>query len=233
MYSADQMQGKRNKLFHHILNRIEKKIQRGRLLDVGTGCGFFLLAAKKRGWEVEGIEPSAESVEVAQKLSNFKILQGTLQDYEGKDQFDVITLINVLEYSALPWREIERAKQLLRPGGLVYMRFINGALHSKIYRLGIRCGLSKRISKFLVFHYYAFTPKFIRRLLVNGAFDKIRIHNSTLTEGDPNKLFPSQIFATFVKKFIFSTAKCFEVMSAQRLLLGTSLEATARKTNEQ
>jgi SAM-dependent methyltransferase len=200
---------------------------------VGTGCGFFLLTAKKRGWEVEGIEPSAESVEVAQRLSNFKILQGTLQDYEGKDQFDLITLINVLEYSALPWREIERAKQLLRPGGLLYMRFLNGSFHSKIYRLGIKCGLSKRISKFLVFHYYSFTPKFIRTLLVNGTFDEIRINNSPLTHGDPNNLFSNQIFATFVKKFIFSTAKCFEVMSAQRLLLGTSLEAMARKTNEQ
>jgi SAM-dependent methyltransferase len=156
-----------------------------------------------------------------------------LQDYKGNDQFDVITLINVLEHSALPWREIDQARQLLRPGGLVYLRFTNGSLHSKIYRLGIKCGLSNRISKFLVFHYYSFTPKFIRRLLVDGSFDEIRILNSPLTEGDPNNLFPSQNFATFVKAFIFSTAKCFEAMSAQQLLLGTSLEATAIKPNEQ
>jgi SAM-dependent methyltransferase len=230
-YSTDQIEGRRDKLFHHILDSLEKKIQGGRLLDVGTGCGFFLLVAKNRGWEVEGIEPSAQSVEVARGKSGVKVLHGTLQDYERRDQFDVITLINVLEYSALPWREIDQARQLLRPGGLVYLRFLNGSLHSKIYRLGIKCGLSNRISKFLVFHYCSFTPKFIRRLLGDGAFGEIKIHNSPLTEGDPNNLFPSQTFATFAKKFIFSTAKCFEVMSGQQLLLGTSLEATARKTN--
>jgi len=232
-YSTDQIEGGRNNLFHHILDGIEKNTQIGELLDVGTGCGFFLEAAKTRGWEVEGIEPSIESVEIARRQSDANVFHGTLQDYEGKDQFDVITLINVLEYSALPWREIDRARQLLRPGGLVYLRFLNGSLHSKIYRLGIECGLGNWISKFLVFHYYSFTLQFIRRLLINGAFDEIRINNSPLTQGDPNNLFPSQIFATFVKKFIFSTAKCVEVMSAQRLLLGTSLEAMARKTHEQ
>jgi SAM-dependent methyltransferase len=232
-YSTDQTEGRRDNLFHHILDGIEKKTQIGALLDVGTGCGFFLEAAKRRGWEVEGIEPSTESVEVARRQSDANVFHGTLQDYKGKDQFDVITLINILEYSALPWREIDQARQLLRPGGLVYLRFINGSLHSKIYRFGIKYGLSNRITKFLVFHYYSFTPKFIRRLLADGGFDEIRILNSPLTEGDPNDLFPSQSLATFVKKFIFSTAKCFEAMSGQQLLLGTSLEVTAIKTNEQ
>lgn len=229
-YSKDQTQGRRNRLFNHILTNIEGQTEVGKLLDVGTGCGFFLHTAICRGWQVKGIEPSAESAEIARR-QGVDVLHGTLQDYEGKDEFDVITLINVLEYSALPWREIDRTRQLLRPGGFLYIRFINGSLHSKIYRLGIKCGLNNWISKFLVFHYYSFTSKFLKRLLVNAAFDEIRILNSPLTEGDPNNLFPSKTFAAFLKKFIFSTAKSFEVMSGQRLLLGTSLEATARKTN--
>ena len=230
-YSADQMEGRRDKLFHHILNSIEKRTQRGRLLDVGTGCGFFLLAAKNRGWEVEGIEPSAESVEVACRLSGVDVFRGTLQDYEGRDQFDVVTLINVLEYSALPWKEIDRARQLLRTGGLLYVRFVNGFLHSRLYRLAKKIGLSNRISKFLVFHYYSFTPTFIKTLLADNAFTEVTIHNSPLTEGDPNKLFSNLLIATYVKRFAYFMAQSVENITNRQKHLGTSLEVTASKAD--
>jgi 2-polyprenyl-3-methyl-5-hydroxy-6-metoxy-1,4-benzoquinol methylase len=230
-YSADQMEGRRNKLFYHILNSVETKTQRGRLLDVGTGCGFFLLAAKKRGWNVDGIEPSAESVEVARRLSGVNVLHGTLQDYQGKDQFDAVTLVNVLEYSALPWREIDRARLLLRTGGQIYIRFVNGFLHSRLYRLAKKIGLSNRISKFLVFHYYSFTPRFIKTLLADKAFTEVTIHNSPLTEGDPNKLFSDLFVATNVKRFTYFMARCIEKITNRQLHLGTSLEVTASKAD--
>ena len=66
-YSADQMCGKRDRLFGNILGLIEKGRDAGRLLDIGAGCGFFLESAQKRGWKVKGIEPSIQSVEVAQR----------------------------------------------------------------------------------------------------------------------------------------------------------------------
>lgn len=230
-YSADQMEGRRNKLFHHILNRVENRTQRGRLLDVGTGCGFFLFAAKSRGWEVEGIEPSAESVEVARRSGDINVFHGTLQDYGGSDHFDVVTLINVLEYSALPWKEIDRARQLLKTGGLLYVRFVNGFLHSRLYRLAKKLGLSNRISKFLVFHYYSFTPSFIKTLLADKGFTEVTIHNSPLTEGDPNKLFSNQLVATYVKRFAYSMAQSIENMTNWQKHLGTSLEVTASKAD--
>jgi len=230
-YSADQMEGRRDKLFRHILHSIEKRTQRGRLLDVGTGCGFFLLAAKNRGWQVEGIEPSAESVEVACRLSDVNVFHGTLQEYEGRDQFDVVTLINVLEYSALPWREIDRARQLLRTGGLLYIRFVNGFLHSRLYRLAKKFRLSNRISKFLVFHYYSFTPSFIKTLLADKAFTEVTIHNSPLTEGDPNKLFSNLLVATYVKRFAYSMAQWIANIPNRQKHLGTSLEVTASKAD--
>jgi hypothetical protein len=225
------MGGSRNKLFGQILQSIEKKVPNGTLLDVGTGCGFFLDVAKRRGWTVKGIEPSAESVEMARRQSGLDVIQGTLKDFKARDRYDVITFINVLEYSAMPWREIDLARQLLKTGGLIYVRFVNGLLHSRTYRLGTRYGFDRYIDRFLVFHYYSFSPFFMRKLLNDKAFSDITIVNSPLSEGDPNKLFNHPTLANYAKRVIYSMAKGVEVISNGRLLLGTSLEVTAINTD--
>ena len=112
-YSHDQLGGQRVKLYDHILELIVRNRGAGRLLDVGTGCGFFLIAAKMREWEVKGIEPSIKSTEVARLQNDLDVFAGTLQEYDEKGQFDAITFINVLDHSILPWHEIDRAKELL------------------------------------------------------------------------------------------------------------------------
>ncbi len=113
-YSSEQVEGSRNRLFNHILHLIEENQGIGMLLDVGTGSGFFLVAAQKKGWEVEGIEPSVQSVEVAQREYGLDLFKGTLQEYDGNSHFNVITFINVLDHSVEPWKEIERARGLLK-----------------------------------------------------------------------------------------------------------------------
>lgn len=47
-YSADQMSGERDSLFGKILDLIEKRKGAGRLLDMGTGCGFYCCYAGGR-----------------------------------------------------------------------------------------------------------------------------------------------------------------------------------------
>ena len=229
-YSADQLDERRDRLYGHILNVIDKKRQVGQLLDVGTGCGFFLVAAKERQWEVKGVEPSIQSVDVARGQNGLDVFYGTLGQYDGNGQFDVITFINVLDHSTLPWLEINRASELLRPGGLIYLRFPNGSLHSRIYLIAHKLGLSNSLRKFLVFHTYSFTPSYIRRLLHDHGFVQTTIFNSPPSEGDPHKLFPNPIFAIYVKKLMYSFAKCIDTMSRKQLFLGTSLEVTAIKS---
>lgn len=228
-YYFDQVEGSRNKLFNHILDSIEERKKSGSLLDVGTGCGFFLATAQKRGWEANGIEPSVQSVEVAQREYGLDLFKGTLQEYDGNVQFDAVTFINVLDHSAEPWEEIERARGLLKPGGLIYLRFPNGFLHTQIYRLALKFRLVNLVQKFLVFHQFCFTPKFIRRFLRDWGFSRINILNSPPSEGDPHKLFYLLSLAQFIKKSLYLMAKAIEAISGRKILLGTSLEAMAVK----
>ncbi len=228
-YSSEQLRGNRNKLFESILNRIERKRQVGRLLDVGTGCGFFLVAAQKRGWKPAGIEPSMQSVEFGRKKSRLDIFHGTLMEYAGDAKLDAITFINVLEHSVEPWQEIERAGKFLKPGGLIYIRFPNGLVHGKIQLLASRIGLSNRVGRFLVFHKYSFTPGYIRRLLSDSGFSEITFQNSQLSEGDPGGLFSNVFVTRAAKRSFYLVAKAIEIITHKQLLLGPSLEVTATK----
>jgi 2-polyprenyl-3-methyl-5-hydroxy-6-metoxy-1,4-benzoquinol methylase len=230
-HSAKHIEVSRITLFSHILDIIEGRKESGNLLDVGSGCGFFLLAAQARGWKAKGIEPSVQAVEFARRQGHLDVFSGSLGEFGGNAKFDVITFINVLDHSALPWLEIEQVRGLLKPGGLIYLRFPNGFLHSHIYSLAYKLGLSKSLSKFLVFHMYSFTSIHIRRLLRDYGFIQITISNSLPSEGDPHNLFPDAIIATYIKKLIYVVARCGETISSGRLFLGTSLEVIASQND--
>jgi len=96
-------------------------------------------------------------------------------------------------------------------------------------RLTFRYGLANRVSKFLVFHQFCFTPKFIRRFLPDWNFSRIAILNSPPSEGDPHKLFYLPTLAQFIKRSFHMMAKTFEVISGRKILLGISLEVIAIK----
>ncbi|MGB7395091.1 MAG: class I SAM-dependent methyltransferase [Pricia sp.] len=67
------------------------------LLDVGAGTGDFLLAARKRGWFVTGIEPNQDA-----RLRSREKKMELLDHLESlpKRKFQVITLWHVLEHLA-------------------------------------------------------------------------------------------------------------------------------------
>ena len=225
-YSADQMGGKRDRLFGRILDLIEKKRDTGRLLDIGAGCGFLLAAAQKRGWEVKGIEPSRQSVEVAQRQYGFDVFNGTLQEYDENGEFDVITFVNVLDHSVEPWKEVSKAKLLLKSNGVLFLRFPNGLFHSYLFKVSKKLNIERIIARFLVFHEYCFTPGFVRRLLSDNGFADVEVYNASLSGGSLISSFP--VFS-FVTRAIELVEKLTDLISGGRVLWGPSLDVIARK----
>ncbi len=115
----------RERTFAASLDEIERGAGgTGRLLDIGTAAGAFLAAARARGWQAEGCEPSRWLAEWGAQHYGITIRQGSVfeQDYED-GSFDVVTLWDVIEHTLNPREMLERCFRLLKPGGILVVNY--------------------------------------------------------------------------------------------------------------
>ena len=100
------------------LKRLRRYVASGRLLDVGCATGFFLDEARSLGWKVEGVDISAFGVKYARERFSLEVHHGELIDLPlPEDTMDLVTMWDVIEHVPDPAACIQRAAQLLRPGG--------------------------------------------------------------------------------------------------------------------
>ena len=85
-----------------------------RILDVGSGGGYFLRLAARLGAVVEGVEPNPIGADRA-RASGLTVFTGTVEDYARVNQgrtFDLITANHVLEHTPTPVSTLKAMKQL-------------------------------------------------------------------------------------------------------------------------
>lgn len=93
----------------------------GQILDVGCGNGDFLIAAQEAGYTVCGIDISDAAVAQCKDLG-FAVQKADFVHFPGCEQFDFITMWDLLEHLPDPHSFIKRAFQLLRPGGYLVIK---------------------------------------------------------------------------------------------------------------
>ena len=93
---------------------------RRRLLDIGSGPGYFLKYASDCGWNAEGIEPSQQAAAHSQGLG-LKVQQAFFgpSTARGLGTFDVINMSNMLEHVPQPMALLREAVSILNDDGLV------------------------------------------------------------------------------------------------------------------
>jgi 2-polyprenyl-3-methyl-5-hydroxy-6-metoxy-1,4-benzoquinol methylase len=90
----------------------------GRLLDFGCGNGIFLQRMAAQGWDVLGLDTSADVVARVQTDFGLPALVGTLpHPHLTPGSFSVITLWHALEHVHQPLAVLRAAYRLLAPGG--------------------------------------------------------------------------------------------------------------------
>jgi 2-polyprenyl-3-methyl-5-hydroxy-6-metoxy-1,4-benzoquinol methylase len=143
----------------------------GKLLDVGVGRGEVLVAAKQRGWTVEGVEPSETFADYAEKQTGAKIWRDPIEESDIPDgEFDVVILAAVLEHLYNPNEIVAKVARVLKPGGYLYLDVPNelglffrvGNLYQRVRGRRWCVNLSPT---FAPFHVFGFSPRSLRKLL--------------------------------------------------------------------
>ncbi len=96
----------------------------GRWLDIGFGNGALLLTAQEFGYKVTGIDLRYSSIEALKPYIEDIRCQDYL-DVDEYEQYDVISMADVLEHVPFPKIFLDHSNKLLRPSGLIFISLPN------------------------------------------------------------------------------------------------------------
>jgi SAM-dependent methyltransferase len=150
------------------LETLERAVKGRRLLDVGCAAGYFLDAARTRGWNVAGLELSPYSVQLARRLA-LEVFEASILGPPPLAVFDAITMWDTIEHIARPDIAVENARRLLRPGGVLVIS--TGDRRSLVARaLGRRWRLMNDAT-----HKFFFDEPTLSSLLAKGGFKVLSV----------------------------------------------------------
>ena len=105
------------------LDTLEKYIKPGKVFDVGAASGFFMKAAKERGWKPHGNDISIAGVKWAKENFDLAIHHDFFEDIDlPVNEYDAVVLWNTLEHTHNPAQTIKVAKQILKLNGFIYIK---------------------------------------------------------------------------------------------------------------
>ena len=120
----------------NIMRPFEQTLKGANVLEIGAGCGAISRYLGECGAQVLALEGSPRRASIARSrtrdLDNITVLAEKFDQFKSDHQFDVITLIGVLEYANLftPGENpalimLQRVKQLLKPAGKLIIAIEN------------------------------------------------------------------------------------------------------------
>lgn len=167
-YLADRDAIQRNA--PRVLGELERIVEGRKLLDVGCATGFFLDAARTRGWDVRGLEASRYASEYAQRELGLQVETASIvSPPAGLPRFDVITLWDTIEHLDRPDIALANIRQLLEPSGILV--FSTGDYNSLLRQL-----TGKRWRLFAdPTHNFFFDEPTLRRMLERAGFEVLRV----------------------------------------------------------
>ncbi|MBI5744647.1 MAG: class I SAM-dependent methyltransferase [Elusimicrobia bacterium] len=157
--------------FERRLRTMEKMQQKGRILDFGCASGFFLDAARARGWEARGVEISGFASAYAREKLGLDVHTGRLAELKLPDgHFDAVTMWDVIEHMTDLGADFAEITRVLKPGGLLAVQTPNAG--SLIARLtGANWACLRRPSE----HIFFFSPRTIKAFLESAGYEDVRV----------------------------------------------------------
>jgi SAM-dependent methyltransferase len=171
-----------------LLDAFERLGPPGRLLEVGSAAGWLLKHARERGWQVRGVEFSAEAVAHARGLG-LDIFHGDLVAAGlPAAAFDLVYMGDVLEHVPDCRATLDEAARVLRPGGHLYLR---GPLTTNSLARRLALALYRGAGRVIVlreppYHLWEFTPDPLERLFLTAGLEVVARRQSKIPPGRPH-----------------------------------------------
>jgi len=188
----------------------------GKLLDVGTGTGDFLIMARKAGWDISATEISAWAGEYTAKKTGVSVYCGELTEADlPSGYYDLITFWHTLEHLTDPFAYLVEAHRLLNENGrlIVAVPNMNDIVYSPWKN---RLTAYRQVFSAREPHLAHFTPDTLRRMVEKAGFATCFMTTDPLGLGTVRTMFD----------FI---AKCVERVSSRlvgRAILGCATKKT-------
>jgi 2-polyprenyl-3-methyl-5-hydroxy-6-metoxy-1,4-benzoquinol methylase len=141
-------------------------------LDVGCGLGYLLDVAFDHGFAVKGLEFNPTAVAKLRAKYTFPVATGGVETLDESEQFDVISLLDVIEHLRNPFEDLTRLRQAINPGGVLIVSTMDS--DSIVSRL-----LGKRLEDFRRTreHLYFFSRETIQRTLEKHGWETVQIRS--------------------------------------------------------
>jgi SAM-dependent methyltransferase len=102
-----------------------------KMLEVGTGMGWVPIIAKKRGWDLTGVEIAPGLIEAGLEYGRRygvepNLILGNIETFDlGENVYDVIIANSVFEHVEHWQKGLERVYRALKPGGYLFFESTN------------------------------------------------------------------------------------------------------------
>lgn len=104
-----------------------------RLFEIGCAYGFFLEMVENHFKEVSGVDISEDAVAYARDIVGVDAIAGDFLKMDLPFKPDIICMWDVIEHLSMPEKVIERAVDVLAPGG--YLCITTGDIRSLVARV--------------------------------------------------------------------------------------------------
>jgi 2-polyprenyl-3-methyl-5-hydroxy-6-metoxy-1,4-benzoquinol methylase len=143
----------------------------GRVLDIGSGFGFFLRALEDADYEPYGLEVSDYARERAREYTSAPVVTQTAErrfPFEP-EFFNAITMFDVIEHIEDYPAMLAECKRTLRPGGRILVMTPSGHSIAR-FLLGRHWSWRKDPT-----HVHMFTPRSLKRALREAGFADLEV----------------------------------------------------------
>jgi SAM-dependent methyltransferase len=181
---TDSTKGLTNRMYHLFrrlmlrrkVNLVKRHLKRdnANLLDIGCGTGYFLNAAKEKGFTVSGIEKDEKAREKAITRFGLDVREETAFFSLERSSFEVVTLWHVLEHLEKLHESIGKIADILTHDGTMVIALPNHrSFDAKRYKEKWAAYDTPR-------HLWHFTPTTLERLLARHNLSVVKKYRMPL-----------------------------------------------------